>query len=139
MRKTIYVISPAAMGLLGIGVAAAGLLTVPTGEEDKFAATKKYEDYLGTYYSADGPPLYGQSTVAIQDGGLVVDIPGEPVHTLKPAGREDRWSFSDNLTATVSFDRDHEGDVVGMKLYMAEEEVGLSRARNPIRVVIDRE
>jgi plasmid maintenance system killer protein len=58
-------------------------------------------------------------TVLVQNDRLAVDVPGQQIYELKEPDEEGKWYFAITDTIAVSFDRDDEGNVIGMKLYQA--------------------
>lgn len=86
------------------------------GSADK---TKEYEPYLGEYIANFGQFKDTQFTVLIQNGRLAIDVPGQQVFELKEPDGEGKWYFAISNEIAVSFDRDENGNVIGMKLYQA--------------------
>ncbi|MEE8598535.1 MAG: serine hydrolase [Dehalococcoidales bacterium] len=78
-----------------------------------------YEPYIGEYVANFAPFEDVEFTVLVQNDRLAVDVPGQQIYELKEPDEEGKWYFAITDTIAVSFDRDDEGNVIGMKLYQA--------------------
>ncbi len=78
-----------------------------------------YEPYIGEYVANFSPFEDVKFTVLVQNDRLAVDVPGQQIYELKEPDEEGKWYFAITDTIAVSFDRDDEGNVIGMKLYQA--------------------
>ena len=89
--------------------------------EDTDAADKieVYEPYIGEYIANFGQLKDVEFTVLVQNDRLAIDIPDQQVYELKEPDEEGKWYFAISDTIAVSFDRDGEGNVIGMKMYQA--------------------
>ncbi|MFC1927020.1 serine hydrolase [Chloroflexota bacterium] len=90
------------------------------GEEPTDAdATEDYEPYIGNYIANFGQFKDTVFTVLVQNGRLAIDIPGQQVFELKEPDEEGKWYFVISSEVAVSFERDENDDVIGMKMYQA--------------------
>jgi len=90
------------------------------GEEPTDAdATEDYEPYVGEYVANFGTFKDEIFTVLVQNDRLAIDVPGQQVFELKEPDEEGKWYFAISSDVAVSFDRDENNDVVGMKMYQA--------------------
>jgi len=88
--------------------------------EDTAAGDKeKYEPYTGRYTANFGTFEDEEFTVLVRNDHLAVDMPGQTVYQLKEPDEEGKWYFAISDDIAVSFNRDGEGNVTGMKLYQA--------------------
>ncbi len=87
----------------------------PTANGD----TEDYEPYVGNYVANFGQFSDTVFTVMVQNGRLAIDIPGQQVFELKEPDQEGKWYFVVSNDIAVSFDRDEDDNVIGMKLYQA--------------------
>jgi len=78
-----------------------------------------YEPYIGEYVANFGQFEDVEFTVLVQNDRLAVDVPGQQVFELKDPDEEGKWYFAISDTIAVSFDRDDEDNVIGMKLHQA--------------------
>jgi CubicO group peptidase (beta-lactamase class C family) len=78
-----------------------------------------YEPYIGEYVANFAPFEDVKFAVLVQNDRLAVDVPGQQIYELKEPDEEGKWYFAITNTIAVSFDRDDEGNVIGMKLYQA--------------------
>jgi CubicO group peptidase (beta-lactamase class C family) len=78
-----------------------------------------YEPYIGEYVANFGQFEDVEFTVLVQNDRLAVDVPGQQVFELKDPDEEGKWYFAISDTIAVSFDRNDDDEVVGMKLYQA--------------------
>ncbi|GAI45185.1 unnamed protein product, partial [marine sediment metagenome] len=58
-------------------------------------------------------------TVLVQNDRLAVDVPGQQIYELKEPDEEGKWYFAISDEVAVSFDRDANDNVIGMKMYQA--------------------
>ncbi len=86
------------------------------------------EAYAGGYLADFGPFRKQHFEVAVVDGKLAVDVPGQTQYALRPPDSEGRWYFELTREIAVSFDREEGGAVTGMRLYQAGQEFRLPRA-----------
>jgi len=90
------------------------------GEQPSDTGTvEDYEPYIGEYIANFGQFQKTAFTVLVQNGHLAVDIPGQQVFELKDPDEEGKWYFVITSEIAVSFDRDEDDKVVGMKMYQA--------------------
>ena len=90
------------------------------GEEPTDAdATQDYEPYVGNYVANFGTFRDEIFTVLVQNNRLAVDVPGQQVFELKEPDEEGKWYFVISSDIAVSFERDENDDVIGMKMYQA--------------------
>ena len=86
--------------------------------EDRTSAVDiDYDPYLGKYMANFSEFEDGEFTVLVRDDRLFVDIPGQTVYELKAPDEEGKWYFALVDAIAVSFDRDDQGDVLGMKIH----------------------
>lgn len=78
-----------------------------------------YEPYIGEYVANFGSFQDVMFTVLMQNERLAIDIPGQQIYELKEPDEEGKWYFVISDTIAVSFDRDDEDNVIGMKLHQA--------------------
>jgi len=78
-----------------------------------------YEPYIGEYVANFGSFQDVMFTVLVQNDRLAIDIPGQQIYELKDPDQEGKWYFVISDTIALSFDRDDEGNVIGMKLHQA--------------------
>jgi len=78
-----------------------------------------YEPYIGEYVANFGQFEDVEFTVLVQNERLAVDVPGQQVFELRDPDEEGKWYFAITDTIAVSFDRNDDGDIVGMKLHQA--------------------
>ena len=88
-------------------------------EEADADDTNVYEPYIGEYIANFGQFEDVEFTVLVQNDRLAVDMPGQQIFELKEPDEEGKWYFAITDTIAVSFDRDDEGNVIGMKLHQA--------------------
>jgi len=81
--------------------------------------TAAYETYIGKYIANFGQFKDTIFTVLVQNGRLAVDIPGQQVFELKEPDEEGKWYFAVTNDIAVSFERDENDNVIGMKMYQA--------------------
>ncbi len=90
------------------------------GEEPTDAGTTRdYEPYVGNYIANFGTFKDEIFTVLVRNNRLAVDVPGQQVFELKEPDEEGKWYFMISSDIAVSFERDENSDVVGMKMYQA--------------------
>jgi len=78
-----------------------------------------YEPYIGKYIANFGQFKDEMFTVLVQNDRLAVDIPGQQVFELKEPDEEGKWYFVVSNEIAVSFERDENDNVIGMKMYQA--------------------
>jgi len=81
--------------------------------------TVDYEPYVGEYIANFGQFRDAVFTVLVQNDRLAVDVPGQQVFELKEPDEEGKWYFVITSEIAVSFDRDENDNVIGMKIYQA--------------------
>ncbi len=81
-------------------------------QEDLSLFTGKYVANFATFKDA-------RFTVSEKDGALAVDVPGQMNFELKAPDEEGKRYFALTDQIAVSFDRNDEGDVVGLKMYQS--------------------
>jgi CubicO group peptidase (beta-lactamase class C family) len=90
------------------------------GEEPVDAGIDEdYEPYIGEYVANFGQFKDAIFTVLVQNDRLAVDVPGQQVFELKEPDEEGKWYFVVSNEIAVSFERDENDNVIGMKLYQA--------------------
>jgi CubicO group peptidase (beta-lactamase class C family) len=90
------------------------------GEEPIDAdATEDYEPYVGKYIANFGQFKNEIFTVLVQNNRLAIDVPGQQVYELKEPDEEGKWYFVISNEVAVSFERDENDNVIGMKMYQA--------------------
>jgi CubicO group peptidase (beta-lactamase class C family) len=77
------------------------------------------EAYPGKYDANFGPFKDTHFTVMVQNDRLAIDVPGQMVYQLDPPDDEGKWYFSMTNEIAVSFDRERDGSIVGLKMYQA--------------------
>jgi CubicO group peptidase (beta-lactamase class C family) len=82
-------------------------------------STEDYEPYVGEYIANFGEFEDETFTVLVQNNRLAIDIPGQQVFELKEPDEEGKWYFVISSDIAVSFERDENDNVVGMKMYQA--------------------
>jgi len=98
------------------------------GEEPADTGTgEDYEPYIGSYIANFGQFKDTIFTVLVQNDRLAVDIPGQQVFELKEPDEEDKWYFVISDEIAVSFERDENDNVIGMKMYQAGMTFDISR------------
>lgn len=85
-------------------------------DDDAMRPAIDLEQYVGKYHFA---PMDDDFTVLIKGDALAVDVPGQMVYELNFPDDEGKWQFSLTDQIAVSFDKDDDGSVVGMKMYQA--------------------
>jgi CubicO group peptidase (beta-lactamase class C family) len=88
---------------------------MPTGT----GTPEDYEPYLGEYIANFGQFMNEVFTVLVQNGRLALDVPGQQVFELKEPDEEGKWYFVISDEIAVSFERDENENVIGMKMYQA--------------------
>jgi len=78
-----------------------------------------YEPYIGKYIANFGQFKDEMFTVLVQNDRLAVDIPGQQVFELKEPDEEGKWYFVVSNEIAMSFERDENDNVIGMKMYQA--------------------
>ncbi len=78
-----------------------------------------YEPYIGKYIANFGQFKDTVFIVLVQNDHLAVDIPGQQVFELKEPDEEGKWYFVISNEIAVSFERDEDDNVIGMKMYQA--------------------
>jgi len=81
--------------------------------------SEDYEPYVGKYIASFGQFEDTVFTVLVQNDRLAVDIPGQQVFELKEPDAEGKWYFAISNEIAVSFERDENDNVIGMKMYQA--------------------
>ncbi|MFC2016671.1 serine hydrolase domain-containing protein, partial [Chloroflexota bacterium] len=88
------------------------------GEEPTDAGTTEdYEPYIGRYVANFGQFQDTIFTVLVQNDRLAVDVPGQQAFELKEPDQEGKWYFAISNEIAVSFERDENDNVIGMKMY----------------------
>ena len=82
-------------------------------------ATEDYEPYVGKYIANFGQFQDTVFTVLVQNNRLAVDVPGQQVFELKEPDEAGKWYFVISSDVAVSFERDENDNVIGMKMYQA--------------------
>jgi CubicO group peptidase (beta-lactamase class C family) len=82
-------------------------------------ATEDYEPYIGEYIANFGQFEDEIFTVLVQNDRLAIDVPGQQIFELKEPDEEGRWYFVISNEIAVSFERDENNDIIGMKMYQA--------------------
>jgi CubicO group peptidase (beta-lactamase class C family) len=82
-------------------------------------STEDYEPYIGKYIANFGQFEDEIFTVLVQHDRLAVDVPGQQVFELKKPDEEGKWYFVISDEIAVSFERDENDNVIGMKMYQA--------------------
>jgi CubicO group peptidase (beta-lactamase class C family) len=82
-------------------------------------ATEDYEPYIGEYIANFGQFKDEIFTVLVQNNRLAIDVPGQQVFELKEPDEEGKWYFVISNEIAVSFERDEDDNVIGMKMYQA--------------------
>jgi len=80
-------------------------------------ATEDYEPYIGNYIANFGLFKDEIFTVLVQNGRLVIDIPGQQVFELKEPDEEGKWYFVISNEIAVSFERDENDNIIAMYMY----------------------
>ncbi len=88
-------------------------------EEGDSGDGTQYEPYLGKYVANFGTFKDDEFTVLVQNDRLAVDVPGQQVFELKEPDEEGKWYFAITDQIAVSFDRDENENIIGMKIYQA--------------------
>jgi CubicO group peptidase (beta-lactamase class C family) len=88
-----------------------------TAAED--GTTEDYEPYIGEYIANFGQFKDEIFTVLVQNNRLAIDIPDQQVYELKEPDEEGKWYFVISNEIAVSFERDEDDNVIGMKMYQA--------------------
>jgi CubicO group peptidase (beta-lactamase class C family) len=83
------------------------------------AATEDYEPYIGNYIADFGEFKDTVFTVLVQNDRLAIDVPDQQVFELKEPDEEGKWYFVISSDIAVSFERDEDDNVIGMKMYQA--------------------
>jgi len=82
-------------------------------------ATEDYEPYVGNYIANFGQFEDTIFTVLVQNDRLAIDVPDQQVFELKEPDEEGKWYFVISSEVAVSFERDENDNVIGMKMYQA--------------------
>jgi CubicO group peptidase (beta-lactamase class C family) len=83
------------------------------------AGTAEYAPYLGQYIANFAEFKNVEFTVLVRNNHLAIDIPGQMVFELKEPDASGKWYFSISEQIAVSFDKDAQGKVTGMRMYQA--------------------
>jgi len=86
-----------------------------------------YEPYIGEYIANFSPFKDTIFTVLVQNDRLAIDIPGQQVFELKEPDEEGKWYFVISSDIAVSFERDENDNVIGMKMYQEDMTFDLPR------------
>jgi len=91
------------------------------GEEpaDTDSDAADYEPYVGRYIANFGQFQNTEFTVLVQNDRLAVDVPGQQVFELKEPDEEGKWYFAITNDIAISFERNENDNVIGMKMYQA--------------------
>jgi len=79
----------------------------------------RLDPYPGKYTANFGSFSGDTFTVLVQNNHLAVDIPGQMVYELKEPDISGKWYFAITDQIAVSFDKNEQGQVTGMKMYQA--------------------
>ncbi len=88
-------------------------------DSDSGDKIEEYEPYLGEYIANFGQFQDEEFTVLVQNGRLAIDVPGQQIFELKEPDEEGKWYFVITDQIAVSFDRNDNDNVIGMKMYQA--------------------
>jgi len=95
-------------------------LTEPWEEPGEVAeAALDYDELTGSYVADFTVFDDERFEVLVQNGRLAVDVPGQMVYELKDPDAEGKWYFALTDEIAVAFERDAEGEVVGMVMYQS--------------------
>ncbi len=94
------------------------LLEAPVAEAEAPAASDR-APYFGVYSANFGVLKDAKLTVLEEDGKLAIDVPGQMVYALREPDAEGRWYFELTDQIAISFDREGDGPVTGLKLYQS--------------------
>ena len=83
------------------------------------SAPEGLEEYLGNYRANFATFADVDFEVLVQNEHLAVDVPGQMVFELHAPDEDGKWFFRLTNTIAVSFDRNAEDEVVGMKMYQS--------------------
>jgi hypothetical protein len=78
-----------------------------------------FAPFVGEYTGNFGPFNNETFTVQEKGGGLALDVPGQMLYELNLPDEEGKWYFALTNQIAVSFDRDDEDGVTGLKMYQA--------------------
>ena len=78
-----------------------------------------FAPYIGEYTGNFSTFKNDTFTVQENNGALVLDVPGQMLYELKLPDEEGKWYFALTNQIAVSFDKDGEGGVTGLKMYQA--------------------
>jgi CubicO group peptidase (beta-lactamase class C family) len=91
--------------------------TLLSEEATDTGTTEDYEPYIGEYIANFGQFKDEIFTVLVQNNRLAIDVPGQQVFELKEPDEEGKWYFVISNEIAVSFERDEDDNVIGMKMY----------------------
>jgi len=83
------------------------------------AITEDYEPYIGKYIANFGQFQDTVFMVLVQNDHLAVDVPGQQIFELKEPNQEGKRYFAISNEIAVSFERDENDNIIGMKMYQA--------------------
>ena len=78
-----------------------------------------FEPFIGEYTGNFGPFTNDTFTVQEKNGTLSLDVPGQMLYKLNLPDEEGKWYFALTNQIAVSFDRNDEGIVTGLKMYQS--------------------
>ena len=78
-----------------------------------------FEPFIGEYTGNFGPFTNDTFTVQEKNGTLSLDVPGQMLYELNLPDEEEKWYFALTNQVAVSFDRNDEGIVTGLKMYQS--------------------
>jgi CubicO group peptidase (beta-lactamase class C family) len=81
--------------------------------------SSEFAPYVGTYIGNFASFDNAKFTVQNKDGVLALDVPDQMLYELKLPDEDGKWYFALTDQIAVSFDRDDDDNVVGLKMYQA--------------------
>lgn len=81
--------------------------------------SSEFSQYVGTYIGNFASFDNAKFTVEEKDGVLALDVPNQMLYELKSPDEDGKWYFALTDQIAVSFERDDDDSVVGLKMYQA--------------------
>lgn len=86
-------------------------------QENAAESSDFYDAYIGNYLANFGPFKEEVFEVKVSAGKLAINVPGQMLYALESPDEDGKWYFSMTNEVAISFDRDEDGAVVGVKMY----------------------
>ena len=106
-------------------------------EDDSASEVADFRPYLGKYIANFATFSNEVFTIIERNGHLALDIPSQMVFDLNPPDKDGKWQFSLTDQIALSFERDDDRNVVGLRMYQAGMEFEVIREGVEIEPEID--